>query len=66
MPEPTTFQTAYVAQIIEDATGAVVYQSKPTSQRRAEKIEDGMGINLDWASHSTRVILVPETAKPAR
>ena len=53
----TTEDTAqYVAQIIEDATGKVVYESRPTYLRRATKIEDGMGINLDWARFTTRVV----------
>lgn len=46
----------FVVQIVEDETGKIEYQSKPTHRRRAEKIEDGMGINLDWAHFSTRII----------
>jgi hypothetical protein len=46
----------WVVQIIEDATEKVVWQSKPTYRRRAEKIEDGSGINLDWEHYSTRIV----------
>jgi hypothetical protein len=46
----------YVAQIIKDDTQEVVQQSKPMSERRAEKLEDGYGINLNWEEYSTRVI----------
>ena len=48
--------TQFVVQIVEDSTGNVVYESRPTSERRAERIEDGLGINLDWEHFSTRVV----------
>lgn len=50
----------YVTQIVEDESGNVVSQSAPTSRRRAEKIEDGMGINLNWEKFSTRVVPASE------
>jgi hypothetical protein len=46
----------WVVQIIEDETGKVEYESKPTYRRRAEKIEDGMGINLNWEHFHTRIV----------
>ena len=45
----------YVVEIVEDETGDVVWRSKPTTRRRAEKIEDGTGINLNWEKFSTRI-----------
>jgi len=53
----TTTEISYAAQIIEDETGNIVFQSKPTYKARAEKIEDGMGINLDWTRFHTRVVV---------
>ena len=52
----------WVVQIIEDETGKVEYESKPTYRRRAEKIEDGMGINLDWEHFHTRIVRKEEAA----
>ncbi len=43
-------------QIVEDETGEIVSQSKPTYLRRVEKIEDGAGINLNWEKFSTRIV----------
>ena len=57
-------QSDVVVQIVEDETGKIAYQSQPTYQRRAEKIESGMGINLDWANFSTRIVPASE-AVPA-
>lgn len=50
--------TLYAAQIIHDETQEIVRQSAPTYKRRAEKIEDGMGINLNWTDYSTRLVMV--------
>lgn len=50
----------WVVQVIEDETGKVEYESKPTYRRRAERIEDGMGINLNWERFSTRIVRVGE------
>lgn len=55
-----------VVQIIKDATGEVVRESKPTSRWRAEKIEDGLGINLDWNRYSTRIQAAPGVAVSGR
>ena len=52
----TTDTQQFIVQIVHDETGEITYQSQPTYLRRAEKIEDGMGINLDWANYSTRII----------
>jgi hypothetical protein len=46
----------YVVQIVEDATGKVVRQSNPASHRRADKIEDGMNINLNHEAFHTRIV----------
>jgi hypothetical protein len=52
----TTEQEKFVVEVFHDETGDIVAQSKPTYRRRAEKIEDGYGINLNWAEYSTRVV----------
>jgi nitrogen regulatory protein PII-like uncharacterized protein len=59
----TTEQQQFVVEVVEDETGKIVAQSKPTSERRAEKIEDGYGINLNWEKFSTRVVPVDEAGK---
>jgi hypothetical protein len=51
-----TEKTLYVARIIESASGEVVAQSEPTYLRRAEKIEAGMGINLNWEQYHTDLV----------
>lgn len=49
-----------VVEVYEDETGEIVAQSKPTYRRRAEKIEDGYGINLNWERYSTRIVPASE------
>jgi hypothetical protein len=46
----------YVVRIIEHGTGKVEYESKPTSRRRAERIEDGMSINLNHERFYTEIV----------
>lgn len=50
----------YVAQIMEDATGLVHWRSRPTTEREAEKMAEGAGINLDWDKFSVSVFLAQE------
>lgn len=38
----------YVARITEDSTGKVHWESVPTSERHAQRMADGAGINLNW------------------
>lgn len=54
----------YVARIIEDATGKVVRESRVTSRSRAERMEDGMSINLDHEHYSTDVVPESESHWP--
>lgn len=51
----TNTEHKYVVEIVEDETGDVVWRSKPTTHGRAEKIEDGTSINLNWEKFSTRI-----------
>lgn len=46
----------FVAQIVDLDTGEIEYESKPTYERRAEKIADGIGINLNWEKFSVQVV----------
>ncbi len=55
----TQTATEYVVEVYDDGTGEVVHRSKPTYLRRAEKIEDGLSINLNHAAYSTRIVAVP-------
>lgn len=48
----------FVAQVVLSDTEEVVHESKPTNKHRAEKIEDGMGINLNWDVYHTRIVPV--------
>jgi len=51
-------ETQYVVEVVETATDKVEYRSKPTYERRAEKIEDGLSINLDHEHFFTRIVEV--------
>jgi hypothetical protein len=48
----------FVVQIKNNETDEIEYQSKPCSERRADKIEDGMNINLDHEHFYTDVVVV--------
>ncbi len=48
----------YIVQIIEDKTGNVAWASEPHSQREADKIEEGAGINLDWDHYHIETVEV--------
>ena len=50
-----TEQEQFVVQIIETATGEVEKQFGPTYERRAEKIEDGVSINLNHEAFHTEI-----------
>lgn len=43
------------AEIVETATGKIVYQSDATGLRHAERIEDGQNINLNHDKYHTRI-----------
>ena len=49
----------FVTKIVEDATGRVVWRSKPTDRRNADKMADGAGRNLDWGKFSVIIEEVP-------
>lgn len=46
----------YYVEIVEDETGKVVQSMGPMSKWRAGKVEDGVGINLNWDEYSTRIV----------
>lgn len=50
----------YIVEIVERETGKVEYSSSPTTERRAQKIEDGMSINLNHEHFFTRITEVQE------
>lgn len=56
----------YVARIIEDKTGKIVRESKPMTERQANKLADGMGINLNWERYSTEVTEAPKEQRRER
>ena len=49
-------ETRFFVEIFEDETGQVESRVGPMSKRKAEKVEDAAGINLDWERFSTRVV----------
>jgi hypothetical protein len=56
-------QEQFVVEVVEDETGDIVSQSKPTYRRRAEKIEDGYMINLNHERYSTRIVPASEAGE---
>jgi hypothetical protein len=46
----------FFVEIVEDDTEKVERRMGPFERRKAEKVEDGAGINLDWANYSTRIV----------
>ena len=46
----------YYVEIVEDATEEVVKRMGPMTKHKAEKVEDGAGINLNWDRFSTRIV----------
>lgn len=55
-PEVIPGQGLFIVQIVKDEGNEVVWQSQPTNNRRAEKIADGAGINLNWETHHISVV----------
>jgi hypothetical protein len=48
----------YYVEIMKDENDEVVKRMGPMSKCRAEKVEDGAGINLNWNAYSTRIVAV--------
>jgi hypothetical protein len=46
----------YWVEIFGRTTGKVESRMGPHPLYKAEKIEDGAGINLDWENFSTRIV----------
>lgn len=46
----------FFVEIVDDATGKVEERMGPHPYAKAEKIERGAGINLDWENYSTRIV----------
>lgn len=46
----------WYVEIIESLTGEVVDRIACKSERQADKVEDGICINLDWENYETRVV----------
>ena len=53
----------YVVRVIENETGDIAFESKPTYERRADRIEDGLLINLNHEKFHTEIVPYPEIAK---
>lgn len=54
-------KSSYFVEITEDATGKVIQRMGPHAKRTAEKIADGVEINLNHERYSVRVVpAVPE------
>lgn len=48
----------YIVEIVEFGTDQVVYRSKAVPERQADKIDDGLNINLNHERFFTRVVQV--------
>lgn len=46
----------WYVEVIESLTGEVIERIECKSERSAEKVEDGIQINLDWDNYETRVV----------
>lgn len=46
----------FYVEIFRDKDSKVMSRMGPMSERRAEKVEDGAGINLNWEEYSTRIV----------
>lgn len=46
----------WYVEVIESLSGEVVERIECSSERKAEKVEDGININLDWENYETRVV----------
>lgn len=46
----------FYVEIVEYATEEVVKQSGPHSERRADKLDDGLNINLNHERYFTRIV----------
>lgn len=46
----------WYVEIIESLTCEVVERIECSSERNAEKVEDGVSINLDWENYETRIV----------
>jgi hypothetical protein len=56
-------QELFVVQIIDTATGEVEKELGPKRIRQAEKIEDGLNINLNHGAFHTRVVPIDESVE---
>lgn len=43
-------------RIVNTETGEVAWESDAMSERAAERVEDGAGINLDWSRFHTEQV----------
>lgn len=46
----------YVVEIVEDATGKIEHRSGPMVLHKAEKLEDGYALKVDFSRFSTRIV----------
>jgi hypothetical protein len=53
----------FYVEIVEDETDLVVSRMGPMDERRANRVEDGAGINLNWEKFFTRVVESSEQEK---
>lgn len=48
--------SGYFVEVVEDATGEVVKRMGPMSRRKAERVEDGVSINMNHEAFHTRIV----------
>ena len=46
----------FFVEVVDDKTGEVVKRVGPVTERKADRVEDGMMINLDHENYFTRIV----------
>jgi hypothetical protein len=49
-------ETFYYVTVVEDETDEEVKRLGPMRRARAEKVEDGLGVNLNWDRFHTEIV----------
>ncbi len=47
---------SYFVEVVENKTSAIVKRMGPMSEWKADRVENGVLINLNWKEFSTRVV----------
>ena len=50
----------WYVEVVDSYSGEVVERIECSSERKAERVEDGISINLNWEDYETRVVFEEE------